>query len=257
MLIALSVLHRAYGGIWDVTPNTICLFQLSDSPFWWYLFICSKVVDRVCTWGTRQLPGVSQSYRQFEPPLVCSMLSKLCSGVACVGEEVEKCWSRARQKQIAGWLREVSLFIALRLKTAVYGYLPLLENLQCSHNEKIECARCTSTAKTSTQPGRASCYSWGNCSCCHGAEVYRSKRLHFKRIGPVLAVLNPCCSRQKWCCFFRGFWVSVRSDHWCIQLTHKVFLRCDTKGKLAVVCAFGTAVLNGKLGFPAVLNFPG
>lgn len=136
MLVALSVLHRACGGIQDITPNTICLFQLSDSLFWWYLFICSKMVVRVCTWGTRQLPGVSQSYRQFEPPLVCSMLPKLCSGVACVGEEVEKCWSRARQKQIAGWWREANLFIAPRLKTAVHGYLPVLENFQCSHNEE-------------------------------------------------------------------------------------------------------------------------
>lgn len=218
------------------------------------------MVVRVCTWGTRQLPGVSQSYRQFELPLVCSMLSKLCSGVACVGEEVEKCWSRARQKQIAGWWREVNLFIAPRLKTAVRGYLPLLENLQCSHNEEDwVCKVYTKDLQQRPLHNQVALLinSWGNCSCSHGAQLYRSKRSHFQRVGPVLAGLNPRCSRQKWRCFFRGLWVSVRSDHWCMLLAQKVLHRCNTKGKLAGTCAFGTAVINGKLGFPAVLNFPG
>lgn len=256
MLVALSVLHRACGGIQDITPSTVCLFQLSDSPFWWYLFICSKMVVRVCTWGIRQLPGVSQSYRQFQPPLVCSMLSKLCSGVACVGEEVEKCWSGARQKQIAGWW-EVNLFIAPRLKTAVHGYLPLLENLQCSHNEEDWVCKVYVYSKDLYTTRLLCLLTGGEIVPAHGAQLCRSKRLHFQRVGLVLAGLNPHCSRQKWRCFFRGLWVSVRSDHWCMLLAQKVLHRCNTKGKLAGTCAFGTAVINGKLGFPAVLNFPG
>lgn len=74
---------------------------------------------------------------------------------------------------------------ASMLTITVYWYLPLLENLECSHCEKLGCEKWTFYTRICPQLCCTIYCSWGNSSSFHGV-LYKSKRLHFKRMGPLL-----------------------------------------------------------------------
>lgn len=99
----------------------ICLFVVR----WWLEF-------------APEVPDSCQVYPKAIGNLSLPWCAPCCLSYAAVLHVLVKRWRSAEAELDKSRLLgdEVNLFIAPGLKTAVHGYLPLLENFQCSHNEE-------------------------------------------------------------------------------------------------------------------------